>query len=200
MLAQQLRTTALAAAFVFGASTFALAQTGTTGFVPTDSGTTVSGGVVILDSRGQSDGTSLENQNLDVAVKNGDTISFEYQGPCGGGAPRVFIQGGAFNTFDQDPNGSACGTDTDGDGFFTVTQTISGITNGTAGHVGIVNDNVSNPSVITVRNLTIGGVRVNLTPAPQNAEQCKNGGYVAGGFRNQGQCVSSFKSNRPSNR
>ena len=200
MFAQQLRTTALAAAFVFGASSFALAQTTTTGFVPSDSGTTVSGGVVILDSRGQSDGTSLENQNLNVAVENGDTISFEYSGPCGGGAPRVFIQGGAFNTFDQDPNGGACGTDSDGDGFFTVTQTISGITNGTAGHVGIVNDNISNPSVIRVRNLVIGGVTVNLSPAPQNAEQCKNGGYVAGGFRNQGQCVSSFKSNRPGNR
>ena len=200
MFAQQLRTTALAAAFVFGASSFALAQTTTTGFVPTDSGTTVSGGVVILDSRGQSDGTSLENQNLNVAVENGDVISFEYQGPCGGGAPRVFIQGGKYNTFDQDPNGSACGTDADGDGWFTVTQTISGITNGTVGHVGIVNDNISSPSVIRVRNLIIGGVTVNLTPAPQNAEQCKNGGYVAGGFRNQGQCVSSFKSNRPSNR
>ena len=179
-----------ASAFFF--ATTAIAQTA--GFQPTDSGTTVNGGVIVLDSRGQSDGTSLENQNVDIAVRNGNTISFEYEGPCGGGAPRVFIQGGAYNTFDEDPNGTACGTDTDGDGFFTVTQTISGIENGTAGHVGIVNDNVSNPSVITVRDVVIAGVNIF---SPRSAEQCKNGGYRLGGFRNQGECVSSFRSNRP---
>ena len=197
-------------AFAFGnllaASTLAfaapsLAQTGS-GWVA-NPGTTANGGVVTLDSRGQPAGTSYENPNLNVAVENGDTISFEYMGPCGGGAPRVFIQGGAFNTFDQDPNGSACGTDTDGDGWFTVTQTVSGITNGTAGHTGIVNDNTASPSVVQVRNLIIDGVRVNLSngpAAPTNADQCKNGGWKAGGFRNQGQCVSSFRSNRPSDR
>ena len=85
-----------------------------TGWAPTDSGTTYSNGVVTLDSRGQADGTSYENAALDVQVANGDKITFEYRGPCGGGAPRVFIQGGAYNTFDQDPNGTtsepACGT------------------------------------------------------------------------------------------
>ena len=193
MFAQQIRTSALAAAFVFGASSFAMAQT-SVGFTA-NPGTTVSGGVVTLDSRGQPQGTSFENPNVTTQVQNGDTISFEYKGPCGGGAPRVFIQGGAFNTFDPDPNGTACGTAI-GDGFFRVTQTITGITAGPAGAVGIVNDNVSNPSVIQVRNLIIAGVKINLTPAPQTAEQCKNGGFEAGGFRNQGQCVSSFKSNR----
>lgn len=171
----------------------------TTGWVA-NPGTTVNGGVVTLDSRGQSAGTSYENQNLNVAVANGDTISFEYMGPCGGGAPRVFIQGGAFNTFDPDPNGTACGTDADGDGWFTVSQTISGITAGTAGHTGIVNDQIASPSVIQVRNLVIDGVSVDLSAAPTTAEQCKNGGWQAGGFRNQGQCVSSFNSNRPANR
>ena len=163
-------------------------------------GTTVSGGVVTLDSRGQAAGTSLEFPNLNVAVSNGQTISFEYKGPCGGGAPRVFIQGGAFNTFDPDPNGTACGTPI-GDGFFRVTQTITGVTAGPAGATGIVNDNVSSPSVIQVRNLVIAGVRIDLgTGGPVTADSCKNGGYAALGFRNQGQCVSSFNSNRPSNR
>lgn len=184
----------VAASAMFFATT-AIAQTA--GFTPTDSGTTVNGGIITLDSRGQADGTSLENPNVTIAVKNGDTISFEYKGPCGGGAPRVFIQGGAFNTFDPDPNGTACGTDTDGDGFFTVTQTITGITAGPAGQVGIVNDNTANPSVVIVRNVTIAGVSIF---SPATAEQCKNGGFKAGGFRNQGECVSSFRSNRPSNR
>jgi hypothetical protein len=195
-------------AFAFGgllaASTLAFAAPAAaqTGWVA-NPGTTVNGGIVTLDARGQPAGTSYENQNLNVAVQNGDTISFDYMGPCGGGAPRVFIQGGAFNTFDPDPNNTACGTDTDGDGWFTVTQTISGITDGTAGHTGIVNDNIANPSVVQVRNLIIGGVRVNLSngpAAPTNADQCKNGGFKAGGFKNQGECVSSFNSNRPSNR
>ena len=196
MFARQLCMPALAAVFMAGVASTSFAQTTTSGFQATDSGTTVSGGVVRLDSNGQADGTSFENPNLQLQVKNGDVISFEFQGPCGGGAPRVFIQGGAFNTFDQDPNGGACGTDADGDGFFTVTQTISGITAGPAGNVGIVNDNISNPSVVLVRNLIIGGTPVLLAPAPRNAEQCKNGGFAAGGFRNQGQCVSSFNRNK----
>jgi|GEM_PF-2969109 len=181
-------------------STAATAQT--SGWVA-NPGTTVNGGVVTLDARGQPTGTSYENPNLNVAVENGDTISFEYMGQCGGGAPRVFIQGGAFNTFDPDPNNTACGTDSNGDGWFTVTQTVSGITNGTAGHTGIVNDQIAAPSVIQVRNLIIGGVAVNLSngpAAPRNADECKNGGWRAGGFRNQGECVSSFQSNRPANR
>ncbi|MGX7951341.1 hypothetical protein ACWPM1_02135 [Tsuneonella sp. HG249] len=166
-------------------------------------GTTVSGGVVTLDARGQAAGTSHEIPNLNLAVENGDVISFEYKGPCGGGAPRVFIQGGAYNTFDQDPNGSACGTDTDGDGWFTVTETITGITSGAAGQVGIVNNQIANPDVIQVRNLTIDGQRINLATGGlglANADQCKNDGWQAAGFRNQGDCVSSFKSNRPDNR
>ena len=186
---------ALVASSVLLVSTPAFAQTGWVA----NPGTTVSGGVVTLDSNGQPSGTSFENANLDVAVENGDTISFDYMGPCSGGAPRVFIQGGAYNTWDQDPMVGSCGTDADNDGWWTVTQTVSGITNGTAGHTGIVNDQIASPSVIQVRNLVIGGVAVNLAPAPTSAEQCKNGGWQAGGFRNQGQCVSSFRSNRPAN-
>jgi hypothetical protein len=186
---------ALVASSVLLVSAPAFAQTGWVA----SPGTTVSGGVVTLDSNGQPLGTSYENANLSVAVENGDTISFDYMGPCSGGAPRVFIQGGAYNTWDQDPMVGSCGTDVDNDGWFTVTQTVSGITDGTAGHTGIVNDQIASPSIIQVRNLVIGGVAVNLAAAPVNAEQCKNGGWQAGGFRNQGQCVSSFRSNRPAN-
>ena len=95
-------------------------------------GSSYSNGVVTLDSTGQEFGTSYENPTLDVAVKNGDTISFEYPGECGGGAPRVFIQGGTYNTANAEPNpeGSpaeyACGYDTDNDGWFTVTGVIRG--------------------------------------------------------------------------
>ena len=166
------------------------------GWAPSDSGTTYDEGVVTLDSRGQADGTSYEHPDLGIAVENGDKITFEYRGPCGGGAPRVFIQVGAYNTFDQDPNGTtsepACGTDADGDGWFLVSTTVEGIEDGTAGHTGIVNDNIANPSVIQVRNLTIAGTAVFLAPAPTGKDECKRGGWMAGGYKNQGQCVSSF--------
>jgi hypothetical protein len=175
-------------------ATSAIALAAPTGWVA-GNGASYEDGVVTLDNVGGA-GSSYENPALGVPVKNGDTISFEYRTDdvaCAGGTPRVFIQGGAYNTFDQDPAGpGACGTDADNDGWYTVTGTISGITNGTAGYTGIVNDNPSDPGTIQVRNLTINGQAVLLAPAPTNAQQCKNGGWQAGGYQNQGQCVSSF--------
>jgi hypothetical protein len=169
-------------------------------FAPTDSGSAYIGnGVVSLNSTGQADGTSYESPFIDVAVQNGNTVSFEYQGECGGGAPRVFIQGGAYNTFDAQPNPTghpeyACGYDTNGDGWFTVTGVISGATPGPAGYVGIVNDNVNDDGrTILVRNLVIAGVPVPLgVDAPTSADQCKKGGWQNYGttFKNQGDCVS----------
>jgi hypothetical protein len=163
------------------------------GWAATDSGTSYSNGVVTLDSNGQPDGTSYENPNLGVAVANGDEITFEWRtddGECAGGIPRVFIQGGAFNTHDgfQDQ----CAETADGDGWRTWNATVTGITDGTAGHTGIVNDNTSDPSVLHVRNLVIGGTAVNLAPAPTSKDECKNGGWQNGPYKNQGQCVSSF--------
>ena len=179
-------TGSLLAASALFLTTSAVAQTG--GFVA-NPGTSVSpDGVITLDSRGQPAGTSLENPNLGIQVENGDVISFEYKGDCGGGAPRVFIQGGAYNTFD----GNTCGTATT-DGYSRITGTISGITSGPAGYTGVVNDNPSNQTVILVRNVTIAGVNIF---APANASQCKNGGYRFGNYKNQGDCVSSFRSNR----
>lgn len=150
--------------------------------------------VTVVNSAGE--GGSYEIANSTVPVQNGDTITFEYRTTdvaCAGGVPRVFIQGGAYNTFDADPAGpGACGTDADGDGWFTVTGTVSGVTAGTAGHVGLVNDNPADPGTIEFRNVTINGVSVLPAPAPQNKEQCKEDGYRNFGFKNQGQCVSSF--------
>ena len=154
-------------------------------------GTTYANGVVTLDS---TDGpTSYENANLDVPVENGDTISFEWRSSdvaCAGGVPRVFIDGGSYNTYDQDPAGpGACGTDSDGDGWNEVSGTISGISGDTAGYTGIVNDNPADPGVVQVRNVVIAGVAV---LPPSNKSECKNGGWKLDGHKNQGACVSSF--------
>lgn len=165
-------------------------------------GSSYADGVVTLVNTGGA-GTSYENAALDVPVANGDLISFEYSSQdvvCGGGAPRVFIQGGAYNTFDQDPGNvtsqPACGTAIGG-GWNRVTTTIAGITDGTAGHTGIVNDNTADLGTILVRNLTIDGQAVSLTnappsQAPSSKAACKNGGWRNGPYKNQGQCVSTF--------
>jgi hypothetical protein len=145
-------------------------------------GTTVTDdGVVVLDASGTTAGTSYENANLDVAVANGDTITFDYKGLCTAGAPRVFIQGGAYNTWDADPAVGSCGTDADGDGWFTVTGSVTGIVDGTAGHTGIVNDNVNNPDPISVRNLVIAGTTVQLVEEAAPGPKANN----------HGKCVSS---------
>ena len=178
--------TALAAMALFsGSAGAALAADPAKGWVA-NPGTTVGedGVVTLVDST--TDGTSYENQNLDVAVVNGDKITFEYLGDCGGGAPRVFIQGGAYNTFDQDPNNvtdePACGTPTGDEGWFLVSGTVEGITDGTAGYTGIVNDS-SDDRTIEVRNLTIGGDEVRLIANAPKADKPKKA--------NHGQCVKA---------
>ena len=160
-------------------------------------GTMVEDGVVTLDSTGQPAGTSYENLTLDVPVENGDEITFEYRGDCGGGAPRVFIQGGDYNTWDADP--TQCPGTPVGDDWYELSGTVAGIVDGTAGHTGIVNDNTSDPGIIEVRNVVIAGVAVldedTSTPAPGEKGACKKGGWTelahesGSDFKNQGQCI-----------
>lgn len=165
-------------------------------------GTTYADGVVTLDSTGQAAGTSYENSNLDVAVANGDVIAFEYRGACGGGAPRVFIQGGAYNTWDADP--TQCPGIAVGDGWYALSGTVTGIVDGTAGHTGIVNDNTSAPGVVEVRNLKIDGVEVLLEDEATEVTKdgCKTGGWQelerADGtsFKNQGDCIQYANTGR----
>ncbi len=165
-----------------------------------NAGTSYEGGVVALDSSGQTFGTSYENANLDIPVENGDEISFEYRGECGGGAPRVFIQGGAYNTWDADP-AQCLGTPV-GDGWYALSGTIAGVVDGTAGHTGIVNDNTSDPGLVEVRNLVIAGETVFLGEAPSDKDACKKGGWAnleredGSGFKNQGDCIQYVNTGR----
>lgn len=158
-----------------------------------NAGTTYDEGIVTLNSSGQAAGTSYEHADLDIPVENGDKISFEYRGDCGGGAPRVFIQGGDYNTWDADPT-QCPGTPVGGD-WYALSGTIAGITNGTAGHTGIVNDNTSDPGVVEVRNLIIAGETVFLGEAPTDKDACKQGGWAdleredVSPFKNQGDCI-----------
>lgn len=153
-------------------------------------------GIVTVTNTGGA-GASYEFVST-VHVENGDIVSFEWRSTdvsCGGGVPRMFVQGGRYNTFDADPAGvGACGTDTNGDGWFTVTGTVTGVVNGDAGLVGLVNDNPADLGTIQFRNVTIDGVSLlpEPQPAPHPKDQCKDGGWQALGYRNQGACVSHF--------
>jgi hypothetical protein len=189
-----IKSSVLAAVLVMALVATASAQTGWY----ENPGTSFDNGVVTLDNTQA--GTSYENADLNVPVANGDDISFEYRvvgsdDSCSGGTPRVFIQGGLYNTHDASKNaGEDCESRTtaaDGDGWRTVSGTVAGIQDGTAGYTGIVNDNPSNVRVIEVRNVIINGVNVT---GPASKDACKNGGWQQGpaGYRNQGACVSAF--------
>lgn len=106
-------------------------------------------------------GVSDEFTRDDIQIQDGDTISFEYRMTgvsCGGGVPRMFVQGGAYNTFDGGPSLASCGEDTDGDGWFEVSQTLSGIGGPSpAGLIGLVNDQIADHGVIEYRNVTLAG-------------------------------------------
>ena len=120
---------------------------------------TYDGNVVTLtDPTTAGDGVQLAG-NVNVPIANGDIVTFEYLGPCLAGAPRVYVQGGAYNTWDADPAGpGACGADSDPTTWTLVTGTITGVTAGPAGLVGVVND--GGQGTIQVRNVTVDGVEV----------------------------------------
>lgn len=156
-------------------------------------------GIVTVTNTGGA-GASYEIEASTVPAANGDVLSFEWRSSdvaCGGGAPRVFIQAGAYNTFDADPAGpGACGTDADGDGWFTVNGTVAGIVDGVAGHIGLVNDNPADLGTVEFRNVTLDGASL-LPPRssdddPTSKEECKKGGWRNANWRNQGACVSHF--------
>lgn len=148
--------------------------------------------VTVVNSETDVAGSSYEGTST-APVANGSVVSFEWRSTdvnCGGGVPRVFIQAGAYNTFDGNPN--QCGGTADADGWRTVTGTVSGIVDGQVGHFGLVNDNPSDRGTIQFRNVTVDGVSLLPPLAPQNKDECKNGGWRNGSYRNQGECVSHF--------
>ncbi|MGN6128740.1 MAG: fibronectin type III domain-containing protein [Nocardioidaceae bacterium] len=132
-------------------------------WAPLNSGTTYNGQTLTLDDTGTTAGTSYENQNLQVPVKAGDEISFEYKlgtnANCTQGSPRVFIRGGAYYTADNTNLGGLCGTQIGTSDWYKVTYTVpSGATAGDAGYTGVVNDNSN--GVVQVRNVMIAGQQV----------------------------------------
>ncbi len=107
------------------------------------------------------DGTSVEIENLNLAVQAQQTITFTYKLHDGAvyaaGSPRVFVemQGTYINTFNGDPADAGVAN---GDGTFTKTVTIG--QNGRIGQAGVVVD--AGIGSVTITNLTIAGKVLDL--------------------------------------
>lgn len=147
-------------------------------------------------------GVSLEGVN--GLSTTGMTLSFDYDGYCGAGAPRfnVHLSNGAI-IFLGCAHGDA---DNDGTATFTAGQTYGGVLfpeGQTVTAIDIVQDE---QGTVTLSNITINGdvASPNLQAL---RDSCKNGGWrtMTGpngqSFRNQGDCVSFFSTggqNQPS--
>jgi hypothetical protein len=157
------RTLLAAIVAALGSLVFATGALGggysTAWFAP-NGGASVKGDTVTLDNVAGAPavGVSYETYDVQIPVQAGDTVSFEYKGPCGGGAPRVFIMGGAFNTFDFYTG--QCGTPLK-NGWLRVSRPYKGVA-GDAGYVGIVNDQIAARSVIQVRHVRVANVELSL--------------------------------------
>jgi hypothetical protein len=120
----------------------------------------------------------------------GMTLSYQVNGYCGAGAPR-------FNVYLSDGStvflGCVYGNDGSGNVSFTAGNTYGGVlfpTGQTVTGIDIVQDEQGQT---TLSNIMVNGSLVTVTSQTLK-DQCKNGGWVALGFKNQGQCVSSFAS------
>lgn len=115
--------------------------------------------------------TNIEALVLPWNIEDGDEISFEYTGPCGGGAPRVYVTigGTIYNTANAE---KPCGTD--GKVTYKLPEGVAGRLKGAAiggwdvAAAGVVRDSGAEGDV-TVKNVMIGGTKVNfnkVTPSP----------------------------------
>jgi len=157
-------------------------------------------------------------------------FDYRTDGHCGAGAPRFNVQvdgtiyflGCTQGTHTLlDPVGTTTGTSTAtttatttgwvhvefGPADFAaagipITGTTTSTTTGILEDIEIIFDEGTDvgPGFVYLDNISVNGDEVGDEPILTSKDQCKNGGYLLFGFRNQGQCVSSVVSNRGGNR
>jgi hypothetical protein len=138
-------------------------------------------------------GVSLNNVN----GTNVTSLSFDYTGYCGAGAPRfnVYTTSGVlfFGCTYGDPTSTGTATFTAGNTYGGVEFPSGGVT---VTGIEIVQDETGN---VTISDITVNGNTVTYANTPSAKDQCKNNGYKdltdlnGHGFKNQGQCVSYFE-------
>lgn len=129
----------------------------------------------------------------------GMTLSFDYSGYCGAGAPRfnVSLSDGSTVFLGCAYGGGATGTDVTGTATFTAGNTYGGVLfpeGATITGIDIVQDE---QGTVTISDITVNGTVATAT-GQSLKDACKKGGWQTltdnnnQPFRNQGQCVSYF--------
>jgi hypothetical protein len=210
------RLSALAAAFALAATavvaaTAAPVTTGYSGF----GGTTFSNGQATLVSN-----ATTPFSGISFGVASGTTVSdlqslsaVLVSAQCGGGSPRFQVrtaEGTIFVYLGTAPSFTTCSAGDTGNllasGDLRVdTSQVGGTFYDTwANALALVGDElvtslsfvadsgwaIAGGQTVVVDSITINGVVYDF--GPQSAEDCKDGGWEAGGFKNQGDCVSFF--------
>lgn len=136
-----------------------------------------------------------EITGVDGLSTTGMTLSFDYDGYCGAGAPRfnVYLSDGStvfLGCAHGDPGATGTATFEAGNSYggvlFPEGETVTGIE--------LVQDEEGQ---VTISNVQVNGETI-LGSADTLKELCKKGGYMnmtdndGNPFRNQGQCVSYF--------
>ncbi len=128
------------------------------------------------------------------------SLSFNYSGYCGAGAPRFNVETSNHGTIFLGCayGGGPTGTNVTGTATFTSGNTYGGVlfpTDAIVTGLEIVQDEQGS---VTLSNIMVNGQTVSYSNAPTTKDQCKNGGWKTAtdlngnSFKNQGQCVSYF--------
>jgi hypothetical protein len=136
---------------------------------------------------------------VDGLSTTGMTLSFDYSGYCGAGAPRfnVSLSDGSTIFLGCAYGGGATGTNVTGTATFTAGQTYGGVlfpTGATVTGIDIVQDE---QGTVTISNIKVNGTVATATGQTLK-DACKKGGWQTltdsngQSFKNQGQCVSYF--------
>lgn len=130
----------------------------------------------------------------------GMTLSFDYNGYCGAGAPRfnVYLSDGSTVFLGCAYGGGPTGTNVSGTATFTAGNTYGGVlfpTGATVVGIDLLQDEQGS---VTISNITVNGMNAAYANVPTSKDQCKKGGWSnltdnnGTPFKNQGDCVSFF--------
>lgn len=125
------------------------------------------------------------------------SLSFDYTGYCGAGAPRFNVYTSNYGTIFLgctygDPTNTGTATFTAGNTYGGVLFPADAVVTG----LEIVQDEQGS---VTLSNIMVNGQTVSYVNLPSTSDQCKKGGYQTltdangNSFTNQGQCVSYFQ-------
>lgn len=167
---------------------------------PGGASATTSGGNLTLTKSAPTTDCSSAGATLNNVPSTVTSLSFDYTGYCGAGAPRFNVNTSNYGTIFLGCayGGGPTGTNVTGTATFTAGNTYGGVlfpTNAVVTGVEIVQDETGS---VTLSNIMVNGTTAVYANVPTSKDQCKKDGYKnltdanGNAFRNQGQCVAYF--------